>query len=254
MDLETVADELYGLRPEEFTAVRGRRAAAARKAGERSLAERIAALRRPTLAAWSCNLLVRGRPGQVRPLIRLGEALRQAHRGMDGQRAPRAVAAAARPDQRPGPAGRAAHRRGGPRDRRGHPARGRADPARRAGRRARLRRHGPRAASPGRSTPRPASTPSSRASVPARNPRTAPEEEPPAEAGDPGHRGRRAAAAEARPRPAGRRGRGPRDPAGPCRRGGGRRPGRGGRGPGAGGRAAPRRAGGGTRERGGAAP
>ncbi|CAM5277572.1 hypothetical protein SALBM135S_09649 [Streptomyces alboniger] len=86
VDLETVADELYGLRPEEFTAVRGRRAAAARKAGERSLAERIAALRRPTLAAWSCNLLVRGRPGEVRPLIRLGEALRQAHRGMDGQR------------------------------------------------------------------------------------------------------------------------------------------------------------------------
>lgn len=86
MDLETVADELYGLRPEEFTAARDARAAAARKAGDQPLAERIKALRRPSLAAWASNLLVRGEPDEVRPLIRLGEGLRQAHRGMDGPR------------------------------------------------------------------------------------------------------------------------------------------------------------------------
>ncbi|MEV0126185.1 hypothetical protein AB0I16_32355 [Streptomyces sp. NPDC050703] len=86
MDLETVADELYGLRPEEFTAARDERAAAARKAGDRPLAERIKALRRPSLAAWAGNLLVRGQPDEVRPLIQLGEGLRRAHRGMDGPR------------------------------------------------------------------------------------------------------------------------------------------------------------------------
>lgn len=86
MDLETVADELYGLRPEEFTAARDARAAAARKAGDQPLAERIKALRRPSLSAWASNLLVRGEPDEVPALIRLGEGLRQAHRGMDGPR------------------------------------------------------------------------------------------------------------------------------------------------------------------------
>ncbi|MBM7169537.1 hypothetical protein JQK87_14160, partial [Streptomyces sp. G44] len=86
MDLETVADELYGLRPDEFTATRDRRAAQARADGDRPLAERIKALRRPSPAAWASNLLVREEPGEVEPLVRLGEGLRQAHRGLDGER------------------------------------------------------------------------------------------------------------------------------------------------------------------------
>lgn len=84
MDLDTVADELYGLRPEDFTAVRQARAAAARRSGDRALAERIGRLRRPSLAAWASNLLVRQRPEDVEPLLRLGEALRQAHHDLDG--------------------------------------------------------------------------------------------------------------------------------------------------------------------------
>ncbi|MEV1080548.1 hypothetical protein AB0I98_20190 [Streptomyces sp. NPDC050211] len=84
MDLDAVADELYGLRPEDFTAARAVRVAAARTAGDRALAERIGKLRRPSLAAWASNLLVREQPEQIEPLLKLGEALRQAHQDLDG--------------------------------------------------------------------------------------------------------------------------------------------------------------------------
>ncbi|MEU9169685.1 hypothetical protein AB0D34_18060 [Streptomyces sp. NPDC048420] len=84
MDLDAVADELYGLRPDEFTAVRNQRAAKARTDGNRELAEEIKALHRPTLSAWASNLLVREMPGEVEPLLRLGAGLRAAHRDMDG--------------------------------------------------------------------------------------------------------------------------------------------------------------------------
>lgn len=84
MDLDAVADELYGLRPEDFTAARAARVAAARTAGDRALAERIGKLRRPSLSAWASNLLVREQPEQIEPLLKLGEALRQAHQDLDG--------------------------------------------------------------------------------------------------------------------------------------------------------------------------
>ncbi|MFB6846670.1 hypothetical protein ACFCXS_17685 [Streptomyces sp. NPDC056373] len=84
MDYDSVADELYALRPEEFTAARASAMATARTAGDRELAERIRALRRPSLAAWVSNLLVRSSPGEVEPLLRLGEGLRQAHQDLDG--------------------------------------------------------------------------------------------------------------------------------------------------------------------------
>ncbi|AJP00370.1 hypothetical protein TU94_01240 [Streptomyces cyaneogriseus subsp. noncyanogenus] len=84
MDVEAVADELYALRPEDFTAARNARAAQARKAGDRALAEAIGRMRRPSLSAWAGNLLVRERPEEVRRLLRLGEGLRQAHRELDG--------------------------------------------------------------------------------------------------------------------------------------------------------------------------
>ncbi|GGX18624.1 hypothetical protein [Streptomyces lomondensis] len=84
MDFDAVADELYALRPEDFTVARASAAAAARTAGDRELAERIGALRKPSLAAWASNLLVRSRPGDIEPLLRLGEGLRQAHQNLDG--------------------------------------------------------------------------------------------------------------------------------------------------------------------------
>ncbi|MER5478560.1 hypothetical protein ABT026_16540 [Streptomyces sp. NPDC002734] len=84
MDLDAVAQELYGTPPEQFTGVRDERAARAREEGDRELAKRIKALRRPTLSAWACNLLVRERKEETEPLLRLGEALRQAHLDLDG--------------------------------------------------------------------------------------------------------------------------------------------------------------------------
>ncbi|MEU6706017.1 hypothetical protein [Streptomyces wuyuanensis] len=86
MDLDSVADELYGLPPERFVEARGRRAAAARKAGDRALAGRITALRRPTLSAWAGNLLVRSEPDRAAELLRLGEGLRQAVQELDRDR------------------------------------------------------------------------------------------------------------------------------------------------------------------------
>lgn len=86
MDLESVADELYGLPPEEFVEARGRRAAAARNAGDRALAGRITALRRPTLSAWASNHFVRSEPDRTAALLRLGESLRQAHQELDRDR------------------------------------------------------------------------------------------------------------------------------------------------------------------------
>jgi DNA repair exonuclease SbcCD ATPase subunit len=84
-DLDAVADELYGLPPAEFTAARNRYAQAAKKAGDRALADQIAALRKPTVSAWAGNLLARERQDEVGPLLQLGEALRRAHRKLDGE-------------------------------------------------------------------------------------------------------------------------------------------------------------------------
>jgi hypothetical protein len=84
VDLETVADELYGLQPAEFTSARDARAAEARKSGDRELAAEIKALRRPTASAWLANLLARSRSDQVTELLDLGEALRQAQANLSG--------------------------------------------------------------------------------------------------------------------------------------------------------------------------
>lgn len=84
MDLDAVADELYALRPEDFVAARDQRALDARRSGEKALAKEIGALRRPSLAAWVSNLLVRRQPEEVQPLVVLGEELRRAHRELDG--------------------------------------------------------------------------------------------------------------------------------------------------------------------------
>ncbi|MFD5422636.1 hypothetical protein ACFWJT_32055 [Streptomyces sp. NPDC127069] len=85
MDVESLAVELYGLRPSEFTAARDEHVAKARKAGDRQLAAAIAALRKPTVAAWTAGLLARRRPKEAQGLVHLGEALRTAHRTLDAE-------------------------------------------------------------------------------------------------------------------------------------------------------------------------
>ncbi|MFJ9080370.1 hypothetical protein ACIRO3_34820 [Streptomyces sp. NPDC102278] len=85
MDVDALTHELYGLRPQEFTAARDARASEARVAGERAVAKRIAELRKPTLAAWCANLLARADEAQARRLLELGQALREAHRTLAGE-------------------------------------------------------------------------------------------------------------------------------------------------------------------------
>jgi len=78
MDLHAVADELYGLLPEEFAATRKTRAGEAQAAGDRDLAAAIRQLRRPTTSAWLVNLVVRERPTQIAQLLELGTAMHRA--------------------------------------------------------------------------------------------------------------------------------------------------------------------------------
>ncbi|WP_158879848.1 hypothetical protein [Streptomyces sp. NRRL F-4428] len=85
VDVDAVAAELYGLRPEEFTAARDAHAATARKAGQRADAKRIAALRKPTLAVWAANRLARADADQAQHLLELGRGLREAHRTLSGE-------------------------------------------------------------------------------------------------------------------------------------------------------------------------
>ncbi|MFI5982434.1 hypothetical protein ACIBEA_16325 [Streptomyces sp. NPDC051555] len=84
MDVESVAVKLYELVPLEFTAARDVFVAQARKAGDKRLAAAIAGLRKPTVAVWAAGLLARRRPNEAHALVQLGEALRTAHRTLDG--------------------------------------------------------------------------------------------------------------------------------------------------------------------------
>jgi hypothetical protein len=84
VDVESVADELYGLPPGEFTAARDARSAAAKGDGDRDLAAAIKKLARPTAAAWLANLLVRERTQQVEQLLELGAAMREAQAELAG--------------------------------------------------------------------------------------------------------------------------------------------------------------------------
>jgi hypothetical protein len=84
LDLDEVADELYGLVPAEFTSTRDARAAEARQSGDRGLAAAIKALKRPTSSAWLANALVRAQREQVEELLDLGSAMREAQEQFAG--------------------------------------------------------------------------------------------------------------------------------------------------------------------------
>ncbi|MET8799414.1 hypothetical protein ABZV91_23815 [Nocardia sp. NPDC004568] len=86
MSLGEVAADLYGLAPAEFVAARNARAGAAQESGDRELAAAITALRKPTVAAWAVNTLVRAAPREVDALLRLGADLRTAQRQLSGAR------------------------------------------------------------------------------------------------------------------------------------------------------------------------
>ncbi|MFE9635564.1 hypothetical protein [Streptomyces sp. NPDC006463] len=85
MDVEEVIDALYALPPARFTAARDEAASRAKRAGDPAARKRIAGLRRPTSAAWTSNTLVRAKPEEVEQFRQLGQALRAAHRSLDGE-------------------------------------------------------------------------------------------------------------------------------------------------------------------------
>lgn len=80
MDVSEQLDRLYDLPLEEFTAARDEVARDLRERGEREAAAEVKALRRPTVAAWTVNQLVRRHPGEVQELLSLREELRGAQR------------------------------------------------------------------------------------------------------------------------------------------------------------------------------
>ncbi|HEY6494223.1 MAG TPA: hypothetical protein VIZ43_13180 [Trebonia sp.] len=79
-------EALYGADPEVFTGRRGELAATARGAGDREAARAIAALRRPTRAAWVVNRLTRTDPSAPPKLAELAAALRAAQQARSGPR------------------------------------------------------------------------------------------------------------------------------------------------------------------------
>lgn len=84
MDIDSATDELYGIAPDGFLPRRAELAAAARSDGDRELARQIGALRKPSVAAWAVNRMVRTRPDEVTRLADLAARLRAAQQSLDG--------------------------------------------------------------------------------------------------------------------------------------------------------------------------
>jgi len=76
-----IADELYALAPGDFTP---RRDAKAKELKGSGLAGAVKKLKKPSLAAWVVNQLVRHETEQVEQVLAMGEALRAAQAGLKG--------------------------------------------------------------------------------------------------------------------------------------------------------------------------
>jgi hypothetical protein len=72
-------DDLYGAPLDQFVPERTALARELRKEGRREEAAQVAALRKPSVAAWAVNQLVRTQPRSVKGLFDAGDALRTAH-------------------------------------------------------------------------------------------------------------------------------------------------------------------------------
>lgn len=78
-DVLATADLLYGLLPEAFTAARDEHVRTLRRNGSTARAVAVKDLRRPSVAAWLVNALVRHRRDELDQLLEVGRALREAH-------------------------------------------------------------------------------------------------------------------------------------------------------------------------------
>ena len=79
--LVELADRLYAGSPEEFT---DQRNAAAKGCGDKALAAQLKKLKKPSVAAWAVNLLVRREAEQIASVLALAESLRAAAEALDG--------------------------------------------------------------------------------------------------------------------------------------------------------------------------
>lgn len=80
-DLVAVADQVYAEPVHAFTAARD---AVAKGCADKALAASIKALKKPSLAAWAINLLVRRESEQIDQVLALAESLRAAAESLDG--------------------------------------------------------------------------------------------------------------------------------------------------------------------------
>ena len=79
-EVDARVDALYDLPPGEFTAARNALARTVRGEGHREAADRVAKLRRPTIAAWAVNQAVRRNRDRVDALLEAGQDVRRAQR------------------------------------------------------------------------------------------------------------------------------------------------------------------------------
>jgi hypothetical protein len=85
VDVNEVADELYGLLPEAFTAARNAREKEAKAAGDKGLAAQIHGLVRPNQVGWLANQLTRRHPDDVTRLLDLGAEIRGVAGSLDAE-------------------------------------------------------------------------------------------------------------------------------------------------------------------------
>jgi peptidoglycan hydrolase CwlO-like protein len=81
-ELAAVADALYAGPVEEFTEARNE---AAKQTGDKELAALIKKLKKPSVAAWAVNLLVRRESEQIASVLGFAEQLRAAAEALDGE-------------------------------------------------------------------------------------------------------------------------------------------------------------------------
>ena len=84
MQLDDALAALYTAAPAEFVTRRDAIVTELRLANHLALADQVHALRKPSLAAWSLNLLARSRPAELDRLPQLGRDLRSAQSLLTG--------------------------------------------------------------------------------------------------------------------------------------------------------------------------
>jgi hypothetical protein len=82
--LLSIAEELYSLPPAEFTGTRNQWAKQTKGDGDAELAKRVTELRKPSVAAWVVNMMMRHQGDQMAQVLDLGASLRQAQSDLDG--------------------------------------------------------------------------------------------------------------------------------------------------------------------------